>query len=84
MKAIITKYLCATNNRGSRIKASCGAGGVSVVVPYDHELNGQDNHGAAAVALCRKYGWAGELVSGGLESGDMCFTFTDSKRYPIQ
>jgi hypothetical protein len=34
MKAIETKYLSATNNRGSRIKAT--AGGMSATVPYDH------------------------------------------------
>lgn len=52
MQTIITKYHCPTNFRGSRISAACWRG--KVVVPYDHTLNGDDNHRQAAQSLCRK------------------------------
>ncbi len=83
MKAIITKYLPATNSRGSRIKASA-EGVPSLTIPYPHELSGAAVHAAAAVALCRRMGWGGTLASGGLpdESG-YCFTFNDSERFAI-
>lgn len=41
MQAIKTAYLCPTNVRGSRIKASTGAG--SIFVSYDHSLNLTEN-----------------------------------------
>jgi hypothetical protein len=68
MQAIRTKYLGATNFRGSRFKATAQAG--SVTVPYDHALDNEDNHYAAALALCAKFGWSGRLVSGFLSNGE--------------
>ena len=54
MQAIATRYLGPTNSRGSRIKASCSAG--TITLPYDYaERDG--GHYAAAVALIRKLGW---------------------------
>lgn len=55
LQAIVTKYLGPSNVRGSRIKASAAAG--SVTVSYNHALNSEDNHLAAAETLARKYGW---------------------------
>lgn len=55
MQAIQTKYLGPTDTRGSRIRAVCEAG--SVTVGYDHSLNAEGNHKAAAKALCEKLGW---------------------------
>jgi hypothetical protein len=52
MQAIYTKYLPATNSRGSRIKATCDAG--SITIPYPYELSGDEVHRAAAKALCVK------------------------------
>ncbi len=52
MQAIVTKYIPATNYRGSRIKASCAFG--SVTIPYPHELTGMAVHRAAADALVAK------------------------------
>ena len=52
MQAIITKYLPTTNSRGSRIKATCSSG--SVTIPYPYELSGQAVHRAAAEALAAK------------------------------
>lgn len=65
MKAITTKFLPCTNNRGSRIKADDGDGN-TITISNDASLswsNGE-NHAKAAVALCRKMGWKGVLIRG--------------------
>ena len=49
MQTIITKYLGPTNTRGSRIVAKCRNG--KKTVSYDHSLNADANHKAAADAL---------------------------------
>ena len=49
MQAIETKYIPASNYRGSRIKATCERG--SITVSYDDALNGEEAHIAAAQAL---------------------------------
>ncbi len=49
MLLVTTKYMPATNTRGSRVKAS--AQGKSVSLPYAHELDIDGNHEKAAVAL---------------------------------
>lgn len=55
MQAIRTRYHGATNSRGSRISAQCEAG--KVFVPFDHDLDLEGNHVAAATALRVKLGW---------------------------
>jgi hypothetical protein len=79
MQAIITKYLPVTNSRGSRIKATCAAG--SVTIGYPHELSGMACHAAAAKALVDKLGWNdahyGCLMGGQLASGDYVFVFNN-------
>lgn len=73
-QAIVTRYHGPTNTKGARISATASAG--RVYVPYDHALNADGNHEAAATALCAKFGWAGELACGGLEwGGDRVFVF---------
>lgn len=71
MQAITTKYFGPTGTKGSRIKAHCNAG--SVTIPYPHELSGEDVHKAAALALVKKLGWDdphyGQLIGGGTDSG---------------
>jgi len=52
-QAIETKHLPATNTRGSRIKATCERG--SLTVGYPHELSGADCHIYAADQLCEKF-----------------------------
>lgn len=82
MIAIIAKYHGPTDSRGSRISAA--ANGHRVVVPYDYALGAEENHAAAAIALCHKMKWRGELVSGGLGAGaGYVFCFSNSTRYPI-
>jgi hypothetical protein len=66
-QAIVTKYLGPTNFRGSRVKATASAG--SVTVSWDHALDAESNHVAAAKALAVKYGWRGEWTGGGTENG---------------
>lgn len=69
MQAIETKYLPPTNTRGSRIKAT-SASGLSVTVPYPHELSGMECHWEAARALVAKLGWGdSEYVAGGTKGG---------------
>jgi hypothetical protein len=79
MQAIITKYFGPTNSRGSRIKATCAAG--SVTISYPHELSGQACHRAAADALVQKMGWNdahyGGLLGGQLPSGEYVFVFNN-------
>ena len=80
MQAIETKYIGAGNVRGSRIKASCERG--SITIPYPHELSGEACHVAAADALVAKfvaedakeYGthnnpWSAPRVCGGTKTG---------------
>lgn len=88
MQAILTKYLPATNVRGSRIKAICDRG--SLTIPYPHELSGDAVHIAAADALCAKFAaedaasygtdrarnpWLRKRVCGGLASGGYAHVF---------
>lgn len=71
MDAIQTKYLPATDKRGSRIKAWNNAG--SITIPYPHELHGQAVHRAAAEALAAKQGmntpFFGPLLGGSVPGG---------------
>lgn len=74
MQAITTKYLCATNCKPSRVKATAEVG--SVIVSCDGALrNDDDHHREAALALCRKFGWEGSLVMGTTHHGDNVWVF---------
>lgn len=75
MKAIETKYLSATDHKGSRIKAyDCDRN--SITIPYPHELSGEAVHQKAAEALRDKMGWKGQLVGGSTRKGYV-FVFVD-------
>ena len=41
-----------------------------MTVPYNHALNIEDNHRAAATALLAKLGWQGSYAQGGNAKGD--------------
>ncbi len=75
-QAIVTKFIGPTNVRGSRVKATAAAG--SVILQWDHSLNSEDNHAAAAKALANKMGWHGEWFDGGMpgNSGN-CYVCAD-------
>ncbi len=75
MQAIQTKYLCPTNTKGGRIKASSAGG--SVTIDYPHELSGMDCHAKAAYALLAKMHWDYKLVGGQLADGDYAFVMVD-------
>ena len=51
-QAITTYYIGPTNFKGSRVKATCEAG--SVTLHWNDALNQTDNHAAAATALINK------------------------------
>jgi hypothetical protein len=75
MTAIVTTYHGPTNTRGSRIIADAGMKR-RVSVSYDDGLNSEDNHAAAARALCKELDWTGDLRSGGTKRG-FVFVFAD-------
>jgi hypothetical protein len=88
MQAIQVKFLGPTNIRGSRYKATCASG--SITLGVDHALHLEQNAARAAVALCNKLGWSGlpygdELIVGGLPNGSYVFVFAHgSQRYPTK
>jgi len=51
MQAIATRYLPATNNRPSRMRAWCERGSITV----SYHCSGNDMPRYAAEALCRKF-----------------------------
>ena len=63
LQAIATRYLGPTNYKGSRVKAYCDAG--SITVSWEHALNSFQNHQAAANALLIKLGWETRGLLGG-------------------
>jgi hypothetical protein len=74
MQAIVVKYLPATNTKGTRLKATCKSGSVTVGYPYG--LGGSEGLRFAADALCAKLHWNRQyLVQGTLPNGDEVFVF---------
>jgi len=63
MKCIRTRFIPATDTRGSRISADDGDGN-KITMSWDHALSTTGNHGAAANALCEKMSWTGEMTMG--------------------
>ena len=69
MKAIWTRYYGPGNVRGSRVRAvaeirnSFGAE-IGLTIWWDDALSVEQNHDAAALALCAKMGWPGNLMRG--------------------
>ena len=76
MQAIQTKYICPTNFRGSRIKATCAAG--SIMPEWNDALNSEENHKLAAETLRDKFKWKGELIGGSLKNGSYVWVFAQS------
>jgi len=77
MQAIVTKYHGPTDARGSRISARCVGG--RIFVSYDHALDSEENHEAAARALARKLEWSGVLVAATLPDGSMAHVFVPTR-----
>ena len=91
MQAIQTKYIPASNTRGSRIKATADRGSISI--PYPHEIDSWQVHAFAAQKLCEKFTaedlkqfgtpitknpWARAFVSGAMPNNKgECHIFVD-------
>ena len=74
-QAITVKFLGPTDTRGARLKASAQAG--SITIPFEYGMPRELRNSDAAMRLCAKLGWSGELVEGGLPDGDSVFVFKD-------
>jgi hypothetical protein len=59
MIAIATKFIKATDTRGSGVRASIL--GKSAFLPYDHSLSGYENHNLAAIKLAAELDYAGRF-----------------------
>jgi hypothetical protein len=80
MQAIQTKYLAPTDTKGTRIKAICAGG--SITVPYRYESDDQASHREAAWVLVAKMNWERSdfvLESGILPNGDLCHLYFPSR-----
>lgn len=86
MQAIRTHYIPATNHKGSRIKAQCERG--SITVDFDHSAH--DPHVVAVYALLARFceedfkergepkeknPWRRPFISGGLPDGSCAHVF---------
>lgn len=69
MQTIETKYHGPTNTRGSRISAKASYHPKRVWVEYDHALNAENNHKAAALKLMETLNWTGHYVGGRTPTG---------------
>lgn len=79
MQAIQVKYLSATNNRGTRLKATAAAGSITKAL-YSLDANrAEDQAHEVAQALVEKLGWTdpayGRLIGGQLKDGSYVFVF---------
>lgn len=77
MQAIQTKRLAATNTRGQRIKATAQAG--TITIAWDHSVNYEANHRAAAMAFANKLQWEGRWVGGFTDDSNGVFVCDDAK-----
>jgi hypothetical protein len=68
MKSIQTKYLGPSNIKGSRVVADDGDGN-RITLTWRSELDSEDNHAEAAIALCKRMGWSGRLQGGDILKG---------------
>jgi hypothetical protein len=71
MATIQTRYLGPTTFKGSRVVADDGDGN-RIILPWRCHLNSEDNHKAAAIALCEKLGWGGTLQGSDIVRGGVC------------
>lgn len=83
MQTISTKFLCATNHRGSRIKATHEGNVHSVTASWDYGLNDMDNHKQVALRLMEKLGWTGKMIAGHTYDG-MIWVFDNQNSPSIE
>jgi len=79
MQIIKTKYLPATNTRGSRIKAT-NSGGVSATIPYPYELSGIKCHAKAVHEVNKKLNWSGQMVGAEIKDSQYVFIFVNDEK----
>lgn len=82
MQAIKTEYFGPTDTKDSRIVASCQV--KRMTFSYRHELNLDQNHANAALALKNDLGWNGEyycdMVGGVAKDGCYYWVFVNELR----
>lgn len=71
MKAIVTKFVPATNTRGAHVSAVVEYLGRRHrrTYPWQHELNADENHAHAAQSIATDLKWYGTLIEGALPDG---------------
>ena len=87
MQAIQVKYLPTTNTKGSRLKAFCDRGSITIPFPYTN-----DDGAEAVKALVNKFiaqdrkeygddcqSWVGWYIKGTLKNGDDVFVILPHK-----
>lgn len=79
MQTISTRFCGCTNIKGSRIIARTSNGAHKVTLSYNHALNSEGNHMAAAQELMKRLGWTGSMIGGDTKDG-MSFVFYDTNR----
>lgn len=80
-QAIVTKYLCPTNFRDSRVKAKAYAG--SKTYNWKAELNVDENHDRAAMEFAKEKGWLDKnyLVGGSLpDNTGNCYVMVEKEK----
>jgi hypothetical protein len=82
MKAIMTKYHGPTNTRGSRVSAS-DLDHNKITLSWDDSLDHDENHDAAAIALCRKMEINSGLVRGRSQTGNVYVFDEDCNRVEV-
>lgn len=84
LQAIRTRYVGASNTKGTRIQVKAEAG--KRYVDYNYGLNDETNHTEAARQFAEEMGWAGEYVAGFFDGDyiwvsvalrDVCARITD-------
>jgi hypothetical protein len=83
MQYIKTRYLPATNNWGSRIKATA-SNGQTLTIPYDYELNEEPLHAQAALKLAARLGWSAEYAAGAGDDGYVFVPVTYANTYKLE
>lgn len=67
MIGVETRFVPAGVHKGSRIRAKCSAG--QVTIPYPYELDVYGGHRLAVQALAEKLGFKGEIHMGSHPDG---------------
>jgi hypothetical protein len=80
MTTIITRYISATNTKPGRIVADAGMKR-RVIIGFPHAS--ANPHREAAIALCKKFDWHGQLVEGGMEHGNAYVFLEDAAVFTV-